>query len=605
MTVFLTPEGRPFYAGTYFPPRPAHGRPSFRQLLEAIGDTWRERRGEVLDAGRRIVDALGERTPAAPADGGAPTSDELGRAVRLLAREHDEERGGFGGAPKFPPSMVLEWLLRHAAREGVGDDTAGLALAMAENTLRRMAFSGTYDQVEGGFARYSVDAGWVVPHFEKMLYDNALLARVYLHWWRLTGSATGRRVAEETCDFMVTRLGTAEGGLASSLDADTVVDRHSVEGATYVWVPQELDAVLGPDDGAWVARLTGVTEEGTFEHGTSTLQLLRDVWADTAAADRAPAAPGASGDADGAGEAARWLAARERLREARAERPQPARDDKIVAAWNGLAIAALAECGALLQRADLLDAGRRAASLLLDTHVVDGVLRRVSRDGEVGAPAGVLEDYADVVEGLLALHAATGEARWLEAVRPLVDAMLERFWRDGQGFADVDRSTPDPVLHGASGGRVGAADPTDNAYPSGVFAAAGVLLSWSALTGDARCREVAEAVLGSARQLGGAAPRFAGWGLAVAEAALDGPREVAVVGEPDDDRTRALRREALHGTAPGLVTAAGAPGHAPVVPLLEDRGLREGAPAAYPCRGFVCDLPVSTPEQLRPFTRPR
>ena len=179
-------------------------------------------------------------TPASGADGGAPTSDDLGRAVQMLAREHDEERGGFGGAPKFPPSMVLEWLLRHAAREGVADDTAGLALAMAENTLRHMAFSGTYDQVEGGFARYSVDAAWVVPHFEKMLYDNALLARVYLHWWRLTGSATGRRVAEETCDFMVSRLGTPEGGLASSLDADTLVDGHSAEGATYVWTPEQL-----------------------------------------------------------------------------------------------------------------------------------------------------------------------------------------------------------------------------------------------------------------------------------------------------------------------------------------------------------------------------
>ena len=279
-----------------------------------------------------------------------------------------------------------------------------------------------------------------------------------------------------------------------------------------------------------------------------------------------------------------------------------------MAAWDGLAIAALAECGALLDRPDLLDAARRAASLLVEVHVVDGVLRRVSRDGVVGAPEGVLEDYADVVEGLLALHAATGEPRWLEAARPLVGSILDRFWREGpteRGFTDVPHDSPDPVLHNASGGQVSPADPTDNAYPSGVFAAAGALLSWSALTGDARCREVAEAALASARQIGGAAPRFAGWGLAVAEAALDGPREVAVVGAPDDDRALALRLEALRGTAPGLVVAAGAPGEQPVVPLLEGRGLREGLAAAYPCRGFVCDLPVTEPEQLRAFTRPR
>jgi uncharacterized protein len=634
MTVFLTPDGRPFYAGTYFPPRPMHGRPSFGQLLEAISDTWRERRGEVLDAGQRIAEALvdrsaAQRSPASGADDGPPTSDDLGHAVRLLSREHDAERCGFGGAPKFPPSMVLEWLLRHAAREGVDDDTAGLALAMAENTLRHMAFSGTYDQVEGGFARYSVDAGWVVPHFEKMLYDNALLARVYLHWWRLTGSPMGRRIAEETCDFMVGRLGTAQGGLASSLDADTVVDGHSAEGATYVWTPEQLVEVLGPDDGAWVAELAAVTASGTFEHGTSTLQLTRDVWASgrafsgegvaSGASSRAPSGEGVTVEGSGRAlsgkgvtdDARRWQEARARLREARAARPQPTRDDKVVAAWNGLAIAALAECGALLERPDLVDAARKAADLLLEVHVVDGVLRRVSRDGTVGAPEGVLEDYADVVEGLLALHAATGEARWLEAAGPLVAGLLDRFWRgagtdDGAaGFTDVPHASPDPVLHTASGGRVGPADATDNAYPSGVFAAAGALLSWSALTGDARCREVAEAALASAQQIGGAAPRFAGWGLAVSEALLDGPREVAVVGAPDDDRARALRLEALRGTAPGLVVAAGAPGEGPVVPLLEGRGLREGLAAAYPCRGFVCDLPVTQPEQLRAFTRPR
>jgi uncharacterized protein YyaL (SSP411 family) len=392
---------------------------------------------------------------------------------------------------------------------------------------------------------------------------------------------------------MVSRLGTAQGGLASSLDADTVVDGHSVEGATYAWTPQQLVDVLGPDDGAWVAQLTAVTPGGTFEHGTSTLQLTRDVWAGSG---RAPSGEGATDDAR------RWTSARDRLRQARATRPQPSRDDKVVAAWNGLAVAALAEAGALLDRADLLDAARSAADLLIELHLVDGVLRRVSRDGTVGVPEGVLEDYADVIEGLLALHAATGESRWLEAAGPLVTSLLDRFWRvdhDGApGFTDVPHESPDPLLHNASGGRVNAADPTDNAYPSGVFAAAGALLSWAALTGDGRCREVAEAALASARQIGSAAPRFAGWGLAVAEALVDGPREVAVVGAPDDPATAHLHLVALRATAPGAAIAVGNPSGQVVVPLLEHRPLVDGKPAAYVCHHFTCDAPVTDPAAL-------
>ncbi|KQX69404.1 thioredoxin domain-containing protein [Angustibacter sp. Root456] len=588
MTVFLTPEGRVFHAGTYYPARPHPQMPSFTQLLGAVRQAWEGQRGDVEGAATRVAQALSARQRRGGTDtSSAPSASDLADAVRRLHADFDAERGGFGGAPKFPPSMVLEFLLRHAARVGDHEQTGAAALHMVTETLRHMAFSGMYDQLEGGFARYAVDADWVVPHFEKMLYDNALLARVYLHWWRLTGDPLGRRVAEETCDFIVRRLLTAEGGLSSALDADTPTGEgaHGVEGLTYVWTPQQLRKVLGPDDGPWVAQATGVTPEGTFEHGTSTLQLRLDV--DSAGADPA--------------DVRRWQSARDRLRGARARRPQPARDDKVVAAWNGLAVAALAECGVLLGRADLLSVAERAADLLVREHVVGGRLRRVSRAGRVGAPAGVLEDHADVIEGLLALYSVTGAAHWVDAARPLVEAITSRFWTARSGFSDTASDASDPLLRNAAGDR--GADPSDNAYPSGPSAAASALLTWAALTGDDTARLVAAQALDGVRQVSAASPRFAGWGLAAAEAAVDGPREVAVVGAPGDERTTALWLEALAGTAPGLVVAAGAPGAVPAVELLEGRGLVRGEPAAYPCRGQVCDLPTVDVRAVRAFVR--
>jgi uncharacterized protein YyaL (SSP411 family) len=591
MTVLLTPDGTVFHAGTYYPPTPQQGQPSFRQLLAAVSEAWRERRSEVEGASARITQALAAQRSAQAGtaqDGEPPSAADLEGWVRSLAAQHDRANGGFGAAPKFPPSMVLEWLLRHAARSGVAPGSSGaLALDMASNTLRRMACSGTYDQLEGGFARYSVDAGWVVPHFEKMLYDNALLARVYLHWWRLTGEPLGRRIAEETCDFLITRLGTAQGGLASALDADTPTGEggHGVEGLTYVWTPAELAEVLGEDDGGWAATAFGVTGSGTFEQGTSTLRLLVDVDGPDAEPD----------------DVQRWHGVRERLRGHRAGRAQPLRDDKVVAAWNGLAVAALAETGALLERPDLVAAASRAASLLLDAHLVDSRLRRVSLGGAAGPPSGTLEDHADVVEGLLALYSVTAERRWSDAAGTLVDAVLQRFWSAETGFSDTPLDDPDPLLAHAGARRP--ADPGDNAYPSGVAAAAGALLSWSALNGDAAAREVAERALAATARIAATSPRFAGWGLAVAEAALDGPRELAVVGALADELTRTLWHEALDGTAPGLVVAVGAPDDEPAVPLLEQRGPGDHRALADPCRGMVCDLPTSEPEAVRAFVR--
>ncbi|HST83226.1 MAG TPA: thioredoxin domain-containing protein [Kineosporiaceae bacterium] len=583
MTVFLTPQGRPFYAGTYFPPQPRHQLPSFRQVLSAIGDTWRTRRDEVEDAGSRISEALAER--AIPVGSAPPTAPILTEAVRLLAADEDRVHGGFGSAPKFPPSATLEFLLRHsAANPATDDEKTDVARGLADRTLRAMAHSGMYDQLAGGFARYSVDRAWVVPHFEKMLYDNAQLARVYLHWWRLTGEPTGARVALETCDWMLAELGTAEGGLASSLDADTQDEHgHGVEGLTYVWTPAELVTVLGPADGEWAAELLKVTPAGTFEHGSSTLQLARDPWATPE-------------------EAERWTTLRGRLALARADRPQPGRDDKVVAAWNGLAIAALAETGALLARPDLITAAERIAGLLLDVHWVGvaegkatggaGRLRRVSRDGVVGTPGGVLEDYGDLAEGLLALHSVTGAARWLRAAGDLLDVVLSEFI-GSDGVHDTPAGATDAAL--AAVRRPG--DPTDNAYPSGASAAAGALLGYAALTGSSRHRQAAETALAGAGAVAGRAPQAFGWALAVSQALLDGPREVAVVGQDGDPARVLLHATALAATAPGLVVSVGPP-EAEGVPLLAGRALIDGAPTAYVCRDFACSLPTTEPDVL-------
>ncbi|MGY1615820.1 thioredoxin domain-containing protein [Geodermatophilus sp. SYSU D00691] len=547
MTVFATPDGRPFYCGTYFPPRPAHGMPAFRQVLAAMADAWRSRRDDVEAAGGRVAAAIAGRLQLEP---GPLSAELLDRAVDALGRSFDARAGGFEGAPKFPPSMVLEFLLRHSAR--TGDERA---LHMASRTLEAMARGGVYDQLAGGFARYSVDAGWVVPHFEKMLYDNALLLRVYLHLWRATGADWARRVADDTAAFLLRDLATPEGGFASALDADT----DGVEGLTYVWTPDQLVDVLGEDDGRWAAGVFEVTAAGTFEHGSSTLQLLRD-----------PDDP------------ARLAEVRRRLLEARGRRPQPARDDKVVTAWNGLALAALAEHGVLTGAGESLAAARRAAELLADVHLVGGRLRRVSRGGVAGAPAGVLEDYGDLAEGLLALHQATGEGRWLELAGDLLDVVVDQFV-DADGWHDT-AADAEALVHRPF-------DPGDGPTPSGIAAAAGAAVTYGALAGAPRHREVGEAALALLAQLVERAPRAAGWAAAVGEALLAGPLEVAVSGPAGPARDE-LAAAARASASPGAVVVVGEP-DAPGVPLLAGRPLVDGRPAAYVCQGFVCSAPVT------------
>ncbi|MFD8716729.1 thioredoxin domain-containing protein [Streptomyces sp. NPDC059629] len=569
MTVFLTPDAEPFYFGTYFPPAPRHGMPSFRQVLEGVRAAWTGRRDEVCEVAGKIVRDLAERE-ISHQGAQPPGGQELAGALLGLTREYDAQRGGFGGAPKFPPSMVVEFLLRHHARTG-----AEGALQMAADTCERMARGGIYDQLGGGFARYSVDRDWVVPHFEKMLYDNALLCRAYAHLWRATGSELARRVALETADFMVRELRTGEGGFASALDADsddgTGTGKH-VEGAYYVWTPAQLAEVLGDEDAHLAAQYFGVTEEGTFEHGQSVLQLPQQ---------------------EGVFDAERIESVKQRLLAARAQRPAPGRDDKVVAAWNGLAVAALAETGAYFDRPDLVEAAVGAADLLVRLHLDDHArLARTSRDGKAGANAGVLEDYGDVAEGFLALAAVTGEGVWLEFAGLLLDHVLARFTDPETGALYDTASDAEQLIRRPQ-------DPTDNATPSGWTAAAGALLGYAAHTGSEPHRTAAERALGVVRTLGPRVPRFVGWGLAVAEALLDGPREVAIVGPgTQDEKTATLHRTALLGTAPGAVVAVGTP-ESDEFPLLEGRPLVGGEAAAYVCRNFTCDAPTTDPVRLK------
>ncbi|GAA4755048.1 thioredoxin domain-containing protein [Nocardioides endophyticus] len=554
MTCVLDHDGNPFFAGTYFPDRPRGGQPSFRQVLEALTDAWANRGEEVA----RVAETLREHLASQGGVRGAATvtgAELLERTVIGLAREFDQQSAGFGGAPKFPPTMVLEFLLRMAGGGETSAESPTEARRMADATLEAMARGGIHDQLAGGFARYSVDRDWVVPHFEKMLYDNALLLRVYAEW----GTELGDRAAEGIAEFLLGELRTVEGGFASALDADS----EGAEGTYYVWTPAQLTEVLGPDDGPWAARLLSVTDAGTFEHGTSTLQLLTEP-----------------------DDLKRWYRTQRLLRSARDRRERPARDDKVVAAWNGLAISGLCRAGRLLDRPTYVKDAVVVGNLLWRVHLVDGRLRRVSRDGVVGAPAGVLEDHGCVAAGYLDLLQVTGDPLWLKRAGVLLDIALDHFAADDGGFFDTADDAETLVARPR--------DPSDNAYPSGLSSLIHALSTYAAVTGSGRHRDAAEAALATVEVVAEQAPRFAGWSLAAAQAMLDGPVEVAVVGGASEDRHALERRARRH---PGAVVVV-ADGPDDRIPLLVGREPVDGRPAAYVCRGFVCERPVTTVADL-------
>lgn len=577
MTVFLDHDARAFFAGTYFPPRPRPGMPAFRDVLDALSQAWQTRRDDVLDAAAGIDQELSHREAAPVAGaGGEPIGPaDVAAAIEALAGDFDPENGGFAGAPKFPPAMVVEFLLRAdrlLTDSGTPDPRAH---AMATTTLAAMARGGIFDQLAGGFARYSVDATWVVPHFEKMLYDNALLLGTYLHWWRLDGNPLAERIVRQTAGFLLRELRTPEGGFASSLDADSLVAGRrgpAVEGAFYVWTPQELQAVLGPEDARWVAAVCGVTATGTFERGASVLQLRHDP-----------------------DDAERWDRCRLALLGARGSRPRPARDDKIVAEWNGLAIGALAEAGTLLGEPSWVSAAQLAAELLASRHW-DSAARRLSRVSLAGraAPApGVLADYASLAEGLLMLYQCTGEARWLLLAQALLTVAVRDFGDGTHGFFET--SVDGPALVRRPRGL------TDGVTPSGWSATISALTIVAALDGDTGLRSLAESALNRLAPLARETPRYTGWAWAAACAQLAGPWQVGIVAAPGElahPGAAAMVRAARMSASPGLVSAFGEAGQSRPM-LLEHRLPINGQPTAYVCRSFVCELPTTDPVALR------
>jgi len=526
MTVFLTPDGEPFYAGTYFPPEPRHGIPSFRQLLDAVAAAWEERRDDVTRQAGRLVEALGQ-SARLQASTEPLTSAILVEAEAAIAATYEPAHGGFGRAPKFPAASTLELLLRR------GGDRA---LAMVRGTLDGMAAGGFYDVVGGGFHRYSVDDRWLVPHFEKMLYDNALLASTYLHAWVVTGEPRYREIVEETLGYVLRELSVGDGGLASAQDADT----DGVEGLTYTWTEGEAEAA-GLDPALLVP----------FEHGRSIVRGTIDP------------------------------DLRVRLLSLRARRPQPLRDDKVLASWNGLALAALAEAGYRLQRPDWLGAGRRVAEHLLGPlSTGDGRLQRSWRDGRTSG-AGFLDDYANAAHGLLELHAATGELRWLHEARRLALLAIELFADEERGgFFLAPRDGEQLVAQ--------TKDLQDTPAPSGNSMLAHVLMRIARIWGDDELEQRAVGVLRLVESPMRRAPGGFAWALCALDLRLAAPRELAVCGPVDAPVARA----ALAPFQPSAVVAVGP---ADDVPLLAGKGLVDGRPAVYVCERFACGAPVTDP----------
>lgn len=608
MTCFLTPDGEPFYAGTYFPREPRSGLPSFRQVLSAVTDAWRRDPAQVREAAARISSHLQAATAPLPA---AESPLRLADARDVLLADVDRAHGGFGTAPKFPPHLALEFLLRH--HERTGDRSALDAVTL---TLERMARGGIYDQLGGGFARYSVDAAWHVPHFEKMLTDNALLLRVYAHHARLTGSALSLRIARETGDFLLREMRAAEGGFIASLDADTA----GVEGLTYRWPADELVAAVRTVTGEYDAAPDDATADILAAFGVDSARP--DPEGDVLRLVRGPADP------------ALFETVRAALLRIRADRPQPERDEIVTLAGNGLVITALAEAGALLGAGDWLAAASDAADALTATCRDGDGWRRSAFRGRAGSARAGLVDHACLAAGFAALYQATGDVRRLEQATMTLSEMVGGFRDDDGTWFDAlvvfsggrVRSAEGPDCGGLGGpggdsrdsgrqigdGRSGGTrhrarsgpgpgivrprDPTDGAVPSGLSAAADALLTVSALTGEPGLRDRAEEIAASVAALAQRFPRSAGWHLAVAEALAAGPVQIAVAG-PAGPRRDGLAAVARRSAPGGAVIDVGA-GDEAGRPLLEARRGEDRMPAAYVCRGFVCDRPTTSEADL-------
>jgi uncharacterized protein len=603
MTVFMTPDGVPFYGGTYFPPDDRHGLPAFRRVLLGVADAYQNRRDELLRAGQELVQHIRTAT-AARLPEGALRYATLDTAYAALREQFDPTHGGFGRAPKFPQPMTLEFLLRYAQRT-----KAPQALEMFEKTLRVMAEGGMYDQLGGGFHRYSVDERWLVPHFEKMLYDNALLARVYVEAFQATDDPFYRRIAEETLDYLVREMRHPDSAFYSTQDADSLPPsgaEHKEEGAFFVWTPAEVRELLGSSDAMVFAALYDISEQGNFE-GQNILHVQRRP-DDVARVMGMPVEKVAEIAARG----------KQKLFAARERRPRPDLDDKVLTAWNGMALRAFAHAARALGRDDYrVVAEQNAEFLLRHLRREDGALLRAWRDMETrrsgdkessedqslqpsvlspqSSALGFLEDHALLADGLLALYEATFDARWLREARALADTMLARFWDDAiGGFYDTAADHEALVVRPRDTG--------DNATPSGNSVAADVLLRLAAIFDDQTYRQRAETVLNGMVQFMERYPTGFGRYLAAAEFALAAVKEIALVGEPATEDTDALIGTIFRPFLPNKVVLLRAPGEqSPAVdsPLLEDRVQIDGKATVYVCEHYACKLPVTDMAMLR------
>ena len=575
MPVFLTPEGKPFYGGTYFPPDDRQGMPGFPRLLTSIAEAYSTNRGEVDRVTQQLTTQMSQSNQV-PQGTSILTVDILHQAYSSLATNFDYQNGGFGNAPKFPQPMTPEFLLRYY-HHGYNPR----ALELVELTLEKMAYGGIYDQIGGGFHRYSTDPYWLVPHFEKMLYDNALLARLFLHTYLITGRALYRRVVEETLDYVLQEMTDPSGGFYSAQDADS----EGVEGKFFVWSPGEINAVMGDTDGEVFAGYYGVTAGGNFE-GKNILNIRQnpEEFAETKGltADQL-------GDIINRGSKA--------LLEVREQRIHPMRDDKVLSSWNGLMLRSFAEAAAALGRPDYLAVAIKNAGFLVGSMKSDGRLLRTYRDGQAKL-LGYLEDYSFVIDGLLALYEATFDLRWLEEAVTLADSMIELFWDEGiGGFYDTGSDHETLVVRPR--------DVFDNAQPCGGSVASDVLLRLAVFTGKSDYSAKAAVPLRSLHQAMSQSPGGTGHWLSALDFYVSPPKEIAVIGPRDDPATQALLDTVFHRFLPNKVVMGVEPPLSPTVgnsgsdiPLLAGRGMVGGLPSAYVCQNYACQLPVTDPAGL-------
>jgi uncharacterized protein len=570
MTVFLLPDGRPFYGGTYFPREPRYGIPSFRQVMQGVIDAYRNRRDQVESAAASLTDALRRETLGIGGLASELNADLLDRAFEKLSQNYDRQHGGFGDQPKFPQPMNLEFLLRTYARMKNQD-----ALEMLTHTLRKMARGGIYDQIGGGFHRYSVDAIWLVPHFEKMLYDNAQLSRVYLHAWQVTGDLYFRQIAEEIYDYILREMTSSEGGFYSTTDADS----EGEEGKFFVWSKEELIGLL-EDDADIAIEYFGVSTRGNFE-GHNILNVPND---EATVASRLGLTVETLRD--------KLASIKDKLYATRAQRVHPGLDDKILAAWNGLMLASLSEAARAFEREDYKTAAVRNATFLVEKMMTpEGRLLRTYKDGNAKIN-GYLEDYADVIDGFLELYETTFDERWFTEAQGLANVVLARFRADDGGFFDTSDDHEALIARPRS--------LQDNATPAGSSMMARVLLQLAAYTGDADYDEAARKSLSQLTAAMREYPQAFGEALNAVDMLVNGLAEVAVVGTPDADDTKTLLRRVFVPYRPNVIAAL-APNDIEgetTIPLLNYRVRRAGVATVYVCRNFACKMPVTTPNEV-------